>query len=190
MKKATRMILYGWLVILAITGCYPGKTTTPITNVVTVVETVPVVVTQLVEVPITVEVTRQVVVNQTVQVPVTIIPVTEAIPTQTPSPILIVNTSIPPTPTPTFPLEKVAGYSVLLVVNETSDDIVVNIDGPISRSFPFKGQSKILEKVKEGKYTYMVIRDEMIIYQGSINITNPDKFELHIRANKVVFFMP
>jgi hypothetical protein len=190
MKKATRMSIYGWLIILVITGCHPGTPATPDTGVVTVVETVPVEVTRLVEVPITVEVTRQVVVNQTVQIPVTIIPTTEAIPTQIPTPIPVVSTSIPPSPTPTFPLEKVEGYSVLLVVNETSDDILVNIDGPISRSFPFKGQSKILEKVKEGEYTYMVIRDESVIYQGKFNITNPDKFELHIRANKVVFFMP
>jgi len=162
----------------------------PGTVVVTVVETVPVEVTRLVEIPMTVEVTRQVVATQIVQVPVTLTPPPGATPTQAPSPLAALASTTPLSPTPTFPLEKVKGYSVLLVVNETDDDLVVEIDGPVDRSFLFKGPSKILEKVKEGKYAYTVLRHDQIIYQGTINITNPDKFELHIRADRVVFLVP
>lgn len=190
MKRVFPILILSWLAGLAMSGCLSQTPVVPDTAKVTVVETLPVEVTRLVEVPVTVEVTRQVIVNQTVQVPVTVTPTPEATQTQTPSLLVTLTTPMPPSPTPTFPLEKVEGYSVLLVVNETGDDLVVEIYGPVDRGFTFKGSSKILEKVKEGLYTYRVIKQEQIIYQGSFNITNPDKFELHIRSNKVVFLMP
>jgi len=192
MRKSIILLLEGLLALSVLVGCREGNQPDAESLLVTVVQTVPVEVTRVVEVHKTVEVTRQVVITQLVPVLVTSTPglAEQATATQTPAALLTLETPTPATPTPTFPQEKVKGFSILLVVNETDDDLVVELSGTVERSLLFRGPSQALERVKEGDYAYIVWRQSQVLFQGTFKITNPDKFELHIRKDKVVFLVP
>jgi hypothetical protein len=76
MHRAQHTIVLLTITLLSISilvGC-GGSAPSPTPPVITVVQTVPVEVTRIVELPVTVEVTRQVVVTQVVEVPVTLTP--------------------------------------------------------------------------------------------------------------------
>jgi len=183
---------------LGLWGCSSSVQTVTETVVVTVEKTVPVEVTRLVPVEQTVEVTRQVQVTQLVEVPVTTTPVptitVEATaapatqPANTTAPQDLVYPSI--TPSPTFPEGKAEGFAPLKMVNETDDNLVLTINGPFQQSYSLPGKQTMIKTVKEGQYDYTVTREGKIIFRGTINITNPDKHEIHIRTGKVVFLVP
>ena len=192
MRKSIISLLVGLFMLPILEGCWVGNQPDAERILATVVQTVPVEVTRLVEVEKTVEVTRQVVITQLVTSLATSTPSIMELATasQTPAALLTLETPTPATPTPTFPQEKVKGFSILLVVNETDDDLVVELSGTVERSLLFRGPSQALERVKEGDYAYIVWRQSQVLFQGTFKITNPDKFELHIRKDKVVFLVP
>lgn len=190
--KNKGLLISAILAALLLSSCAGNTTPAVETVVVTVVNTVPVEITRIVEIEKTVEVTRQVVVTQEVEVPVTVTP--SPTPENSPTPE---STATPTAPafitaeaTPTFPQEKVEGFSFLKLVNETDNNLVVNISGPFQQSYPIGSHLERVETVKEGQYTYMVLQDGRVIFRGTMNFTNPDKHELHIREDKVVFLVP
>lgn len=185
-SKKTLVLVFVLFSTLALWSCSASPQPSPTPEIVTVVSTVPVEVTRIVEIPKTVEVTRKVMVTQVVEVPVTLTPA--PMPTDTPTPESLGYSPI--YPTPTFPEGKVGGFSHLKLTNETEYSLVVNIYGPIVESYTLHKNMVTIKVVKEGQYTYTVIRDEKIIYRGTMNITNPDKHELKLREDKAVFLVP
>lgn len=184
------------LLTLGLWGCSSTAQTVKETVVVTVEKTVPVEVTRLVPVQQTVEVTRPVLVTQLVEVPVTTTPAasatleaTQAAPTnQAAASQDIVYPTM--APSPTFPEQKTEGFAPLKMVNETSDSLMLNINGPFQQTYSLPGKQTLIKTVKEGQYDYTVTREGKIIFRGTMKITNPDKHEIHIRAGKVVFLVP
>jgi hypothetical protein len=191
MKNKALLILTS-LTVLLLSACAGNSSPAIETVVVTVVNTVPVEITRIVEVQKTVEVTRQVVITQQVEIPVTVTPspTAENSPTPENTPTPTAAAFIPAAATPTFPQEKVEGFSFLKLVNETDHNLVVNISGPFRQSYPIGSHLDRVDTVKEGKYTYTVLQDDQVIFRGTMNFTNPDKHELHIREDKVVFLVP
>jgi len=199
-KQYNPLILTGSILIFALGlwGCSSTVQTVSETVVVTVEKTVPVEVTRLVPVQQTVEVTRQVTVTQLVEVPVTMTPAptdvveTTVAPTTEPVGTTVSQEMVYPsvTPSPTFPLQKSEGFAPLKIVNETSDILVLNINGPFQQSYSLQSKQQMIRTVKEGKYDYTVTRGGKIIFRGTMNITNPDKHEIHIRSDKAVFLVP
>lgn len=200
MKNFYRLLVLGLILIFALGlwGCSSATQPLPETVVVTVEKTVPVEVTRLVPVQQTVEVTRQVLVTQLVEVPVTVTEEPTATVEATLEPTAQVANTAPsqeivyptPIPSPTFPQEKSEGFAPLKIVNETNDILVLNINGPFQQSYDLQDKQQMIRTVKEGQYDYTVTREGTIIFRGTINITNPDKHEIHIRADKVVFLVP
>ena len=199
-KKYKLFFVPGSILIFALGlwGCSTTGQRVSETVVVTVEKSVPVEVTRLVPVQQTVEVTRQVLVTQLVEVPVTATAEPTAVietplaPTTQPASATTSQEIVYPsiTPSPTFPQEKSEGFAPLKIVNETSDSLVLNISGPFQQSYDLQGKQQMIRTVKEGKYDYTVTGEGKIIFRGKINITNPDKHEIHIRADKVVFLVP
>ncbi len=199
-----------FMLALGLWGCSPAVQTVTETVVVTVEKTVPVEVTRLVPVQQTVEVTRQVQVTQLVEVPVTTTPAptasldasqpapaTQSAPATQAAPADQAGNStsqdiVYPTmaPSPTFPEQKTEGFAPLKMVNETNDSLMLNIDGPFQQTYSLPGKQTLIKTVKEGQYDYTVTREGKIIFRGTMKITNPDKHEIHIRADKVVFLVP
>jgi hypothetical protein len=184
--------LLGVIFSLLLWGCGGTTPLPPQTVVVTVVNNVPVEVTRVVTVQQTTEVTREVVVTQFVEVPVTVTPIPS--PQLSPTPTVLFNAGGPraaaASPSPTFPKEKVEGFSHLKLVNQTADNLVVGISGPFEQSYALSADSDRIVPVMEGNYTYIVWRQGQVLFRGQMNITNPDKHELHIRKDKVVFLVP
>jgi hypothetical protein len=181
-------ILFALTLSLAACGSTPVTSSPPET----VVVTVPFEVTRVVEVQQTVEVTRQVLVTQMVEIPVTVTPSPSPEASPTPEPTATATFSILnyASPTATFPEGKVQGFAPLRMVNQTGENLLLYLNGPIEQTYGLPAESERMETVKEGQYTYIVSRQEQVLYQGTINITNPDKHELHIRDGKVVFLVP
>lgn len=162
-----------------------------------VVTEVPVEVTRLVDVIQTVEVTREVVL--TVEVPVTVTPQ----PTPTPDPagqatqpdLPTVTATLPALtpiyPTSTVPSQKTEGFAPLRVTNETDVRYVLEISGARYERFDLVPGMVDMRIVPEGEYSYLVRDvDGRVVFSGSFRITNPDKHELKIRENRVVFLVP
>lgn len=192
--------LVGLLVVVFLAaGCSPAASE-PV--VVTVINTVPVEVTRLVEVQRTVEVVREVVVTEIVevQVPVTVTAVLEegATPTPQASPVpsegagagsAVVYAS-PTIDLNAFKDQKVQGFAPLKVINETGSTLTVVVNGPTYLSMVLGGHSSTIEIVAEAEYSYAVWEENEIIYSGTMRFTNPDKHELVIHNNRVVFKVP
>ena len=194
MKKTVVFVLFSLLGVL-VAGCAAPTPVVPSTVVVTVVNTVPVEVTRLAPVQQTVEVTRQVVVTQLVEVPVTLTPsptpevTSTSTTTVTPTPASTYQ-AMPLYPTATFPVEKKAGFSRLKLVNKTNDSIEIQISGPFFQTYTLSPGDQSIEPVKEGMYQYTVTIEGSVIFRGTMNITNPDKHELHVYPDRVVFLVP
>lgn len=188
MRITFLFILFTIALGLAACGSTPATSSPPETIVVTV----PVEVTRIVEVQQTIEVTRQVLVTQVIEIPVTVTPSPSPEMSPTPEPTSTATFSMLDytSPTPTFPEGKVQGFAPLRMVNQTSENLLLYLNGPIEQTYGLSAESERMETVKEGQYTYIVSRQEQVLYQGTINITNPDKHELHIRDGKVVFLVP
>ncbi|MEJ2266592.1 MAG: hypothetical protein P8X95_24360 [Anaerolineales bacterium] len=190
--KNSALVPLGVIFAFFLSGCSAATPPPAATVIVTVVSTIPVEVTRVVEVQRTVEVTREVVLTQIVEVPVTVTP--SPSPQLSPTPTVLSNASGPrvvaASPSPTFPREKVEGFSHLKLVNQTADNLVVGITGPFEHSYALSADSDRIVPVMEGNYTYTVWRQEQVLFTGQMNITNPDKHELHIRQDKVVFLVP
>lgn len=181
------------LFILVAGGCNPQSEVIP--RVVTVVHTVPVEVTRLVEIVSTVEVDREVIVTQIVEVPVTVtlMPTPEATLTPQPFPTLVQGPTYTPgvfVPADYDPNEKKPGFAPLKVINETQDRLGVTVSGARAFAIVVSGNGSVTEIVPEGEFFYTVWRDEQIAYQGSFRVTNPDKHELVLREDKAVFRVP
>ncbi|GAB4498576.1 MAG: hypothetical protein OHK0052_12160 [Anaerolineales bacterium] len=52
------------------------------------------------------------------------------------------------------------------------------------------GESSGLWIIPEGRYTYQVFRDGVLLYGGTMSLTNPDKHDLVLKENKAVFRVP
>jgi hypothetical protein len=182
---------------LLLSGC-SGAVPTPV--VVTVERTVPVEVTRMVEVLQTVEVIREVsiteIVTVEVQVPVTVTPQPspEATATVTPLPtadMLAVTPGVPAhVAVPTGPYQKVAGLSLLKLTNNTDDTLSISINGPQAASITVAARGAEFVVVPDGAYTYRVFIAGQPVYSGDFTLNNPDKYELKIQENKVVFLTP
>lgn len=175
-----------WIFPLALLAACSAPSTP---QTITVVETVPVEVTRVIEVPLVVEVTREVPVTRVVELPVTVTP--SATPEITPTP--------EPSATPTFtmllatatvPEGKVAGWAPLKVHNRTDVRLTLEISGPAYHTFYVSAGDEEMRTVPEGDYTYVVSDDLGRLYTGSFRITNPDKHELVMREDKAVFLVP
>lgn len=194
------LALFGALLLaLGLWGCSPS--TPPATpEVITVIQTQPVEVTRIVEIPQTVEVIREVMVTSVVEVPVTVTPLPTAVETATPT-----ATATPePTATPVITLvytpawfktpppgEKVPGISLLHVINETNQTLSVEISGPIYKNYTLSPGTKAVEILPEGHYAYKVYNAaKKLLYTGEMFISNPDKFQLKLREGKAVFWVP
>lgn len=170
----------------------------PAPQVVTVVNTVPVEVTRLVEVERTVLVITEVVSTQIVEVPVTVTPTAtlEATPapqataTQVVDGSIVVGFGTPTLPADEFKDEKVQGYSILKVINESPDDLIVTVSGPEMQTLAVSSGKSINQVILEGEYLYFVERDNKVIFQGLIQLTNPDKHELVLRKDIVIYRVP
>ena len=170
------------------TGCASAPEPTP--QIVTVVETVPVEVTRIVEVLNTVEVTRQVVVTVVVEVPVT----PQATPTATQAPAQPAATiSYLPTPTAlvqSFDAPKVQGVSRLKIDNTTDDTLTAKASG--AQSFEVEippGRSAFLN-VPYGEYTIRVYEGADRKYTVHVNCINPDKYEIILAGDKASVIEP
>jgi hypothetical protein len=193
-----------WLVVLLVAvvvlaGCSP-QPAEPV--VVTVINTVPVEVTRLVAVQQTVVVTQEVVITEVieVQVPVTVTPgpTMEITATNEPSPVpMDAFGGLAPAAyaTPTIDLaahkeEKIQGFAPLKVTNETESTLVVDVAGVTYVSLTVGGHGSVIEIIPEGEYSYTVWEEGAVIYSGTIRLTNPDKHELVIYDNRVVYKVP
>jgi hypothetical protein len=180
-------------ILLAAGGCTPGPAA--ISQVVTVVQTIPVEVTRLVEIVSTVEVDREVIVTQIVEIPVTVTPTNtleatltpEATATLIPGPTFTEGAFVPADYDPN---NKKPGLAPLKVINETDDRLTVAISGARAFTIVLNGNDSTIEIVPEGEFSYTVWRNEQIAYQGSFRVTNPDKHELVLREDKAVFRVP
>jgi len=177
-------------------GCGGMAASSPTPAVITVIQTVPVEITRIVELPITVEVTRQVVVTQVVEVPVTLTPTSQ--PEETATPTAAALTFVPlatyvPTITPGgvyTDTKKVSGMTLLRIRNETDRVLTIAISGPVSTSLVLYPDGEASQIVPEGEYDYRVLENELPLYSGSFKLTNPDKHELFLRENKAVLWIP
>ncbi len=195
MRHPARMLFFFMVctILLAVVGCSPQPAVTP--QVETVVHTVEVEVTRLVEIISTVEVDREVIVTQVVEVPVTVTPTLtpEASPTPEPTSTPVFGPTYTPgafVPSDYDPNEKKPGFAPLKVINETSDRLSIVFGGARSFTVVVSGETSTIEIVPEGDFTYIVWRDERLAYQGSFRVTNPDKHELVLREDKAVFRVP
>lgn len=192
--------LMGLLVIVLVTaGCSSEAVQTV---VVTVVNTVPVEVTRMVEVQQTVEVIQEVVVTEIVevQVPVTVTPVPEPEETTTsePSPVasVVSGGEVPVAQaTPTFDVnefqnQKIQGFAPLKVINETESLLTVTVQGAAYLEVTVGSHNSAIQVIPEGEYTYTVWEEGELRYSGTLRLTNPDKHELVIYNNRVVFKVP
>lgn len=198
--KPTRITwLFALLAAILLASCSP-QPAEPV--VVTVVNTVPVEVTRMVEVQQTVVVTQEVVVTEIVEVPVPV--------TVTPNPTMEGTATSEPSPTasgadiggapvvnatPTIDLnafqdQKIQGFAPLKVINETESALTVQVQGPAYVSMTVGGHNSAIEIVPEGAYTYTVYEDGRAIFSGTMRFTNPDKHELVIHDDRVVFKVP
>lgn len=164
-------------------------------SVVTVEKTVPVEVTRIVQQ--TVEVTRQVVETSIVEVPVTVTPTATPQATSTPQVTPTPEASATPTvyyapvkPTPTFPTEKMEGFAFLKLINETRNLLQVELDGPSYQTYTITGNGSIMRVVPWGTYSYVVKRDQQILYRGQIYLHNADKHEFKLYEDKAHFIIP
>ena len=157
--------------------------------VVTVEKTVPVEVTRIVEQ--TVEVTRQVVETAIVQVPVTVTPTPTPQVNATPEPSVTPPThSLPIPATPTLPTEKEGGFAYLKLINETRDLLHIELDGPSYQTYELTGNGSLFRVVPWGTYSYVVMRDQQILYRGQITLHNSDKHEFKFYEDKANFLIP
>lgn len=181
------------LVLAAVLAACSTPTAVPATpQTVTLLQTVevqvPVEVTRLVESTRLVEVTVQVV--QTELVPVTITPTATPEATSTPEPTATLARVASYTPTLGKPEEKVAGIAPLRILNTTEDTLTVIIEGPVYYNVVLSPRAAVFRTMKEARYTYAVYRDGKLIYKGEMNITNPDKYELHLKEDRASFLVP
>ena len=178
------------LTALLLWGCSGTSAAPQTTVIVTVVETVPVEVTRLVEV------TQEVIVTEIVEVPVTVTPqpatATPVPPSPTDTPTTTSSTAYP-TLSPFLqitPKERGNGWLPFFVENHTSDKLDVYVSGPIpfNRTL-WKGD---VQKVwlREGLYTFSVWYEGGLKYNGTFNITNIDKHKLLLRDDKAKFWIP
>jgi hypothetical protein len=157
--------------------------------VVTVINTVPVEVTRMVPVQQTVEVTREVMVTQLVQVPVTNTPGVG--PTATPTPPPATPTFLPAATNtivwiPTRPSTKVNGIAYFKITNNTSIKADVNFNGPVFRNFVVGGGTSLLTSMPWGSYTYQVLQEGNVAFNGQMRLVNSDKYEMIIFEDHVV----
>jgi quercetin dioxygenase-like cupin family protein len=195
MKNLWRTLWISALLVslLLVAGCSSAPTAT--SQVVTVVNTVPVEVTRVVEVLSTVEITREVIVTQIVEIPVTVTPTVTSAASATPEPtatlqLLPTYTPLIPIPTDYDPTAKEPGFAPLKVINETSNTMTVVVSGPVYASIVAPHGGSVIQVVAEGSYQYTVWQGDTQVYAGEFSVTNPDKHELILRTDKAVFRMP
>ena len=188
-RSLTIALLTFILFALFLSACAANSQAIPSTEIVNVVETVPVEVTRLVEVPQTVEVTRMVIQTAIVEVVVT------ETPTATPNnPTAAVTWVYAPSDTPLYAaptnLVKQKGTSLIKITNQTNDVLKVELFGEDPLQVDIDPGKSVFHVLREGKYTYKVQRDNKRLYSGSISINNPDKHELILHENKATVILP
>lgn len=180
-------------IVLTMTACQTAPAEAVVVTVVhtqLVPATIMVEATRVVEVIRTVEATRLVEVVREVVVTATPAPTATPTLTATPAPSGASSTNDGFTPPSGLPTEKVVGISVLKVINETDETLIVSIGGRKSLRLQVAGGSSGLWELPEGTYTYSVYRDTRLLYSGDFSLTNPDKHDLVLMTNKAAFREP
>lgn len=177
------------LLALFLSACAASPQTT---EVVTVIETVPVEITRLVEVPRTVEVTRLVIQTAIVEVVATQTAITtvDILPTPTAAVTWVYVPSNTPLSSAPTNYVKVKGTSLLKITNQTNDVLKVELFGDDPLAVNIDPGKSVFHVLREGKYTYKVQRDNKRLYSGTISINNPDKHELLLNENKATIILP
>ncbi|MGD9092339.1 MAG: hypothetical protein PVF74_05800 [Anaerolineales bacterium] len=186
-RRKTATIFLILLTGLLLWSC--SSTATPETTViVTVVETMPIEVTRLVEI------TREVMVTEIVEVPVTVTPqpptATSDSPTPTDTPIA---PTLPSIVDPLFgvtPEGRVHGWLPFFVENKTSEKLEIFVDGPIpfNRVVYAGGSQKVW--LREGSYTFSVWGSGSLKYNGTFRLTIDEKHHLFLRDDKPKLWVP
>lgn len=169
-------------------GCSAPTAAPASTVVVTVVETMPVEVTRLVEV------TKEVFVTEVVEIPVTVTPQPPTATADIPMPT---DTPIPPTlPSIVDPLfgvtpeGRVHGWLPFFVDNQTSEKLEVFVDGPIPFNRVVYADSSQKVWIREGNYTFTVWENGNLKYNGRFRITIDEKHHLFLRDDKPKLWVP
>ena len=159
------------------------------TVIVTVVETVPVEVTRVVEV------TQEVIVTEIVEVPVTVTPhppTATSAPTATPTQpaVAATSTSIIDPQFGITPEGRVHGWLPFYVENKTTEKLEIFVTGPIpfNRVVYAGGSQKVW--LREGNYTFTVWEHGQLKYNGTFRITIDEKHHLFLREDKPKLWIP
>jgi hypothetical protein len=196
-KSLIRLGLFCLFVLttMLLWGCSAPTQPAQTPVVVTVVNTVEVEVTRMVQVPQTVEVTRQVVVTQLVPVTTTPSISTSAAPTATPTPPATVAPTLPAAAAtvvwiPTKPPVKVNGISYLKITNATNDKVEVLFNGTVTRSYIVGGGTSVSTSIPWGSYTYQVVKNGKVAFSNEIRFNNSDKYEMVIFEDHAIINGP
>ena len=182
-----------FMLFLLTVGC-SGAQQTPI--IVTVVQTVPVEVTRLVEMTVPVEVTREVFITQIVEVQVTPTPAETGTPTTQfggvqATPFGTQSSYVGPAPTAGFtPQAKGEGFTPVFVKSFAKERLEMYIRGPLDVSVVVNPDNVQKIWLTRGDYTYTVYDPGGLAYDGSMKIASDDKYEIHLYDNKAVIVVP
>ena len=182
-----------FMLVLLTTGCSAAQQTP---TIVTVVQTVPVEVTRLVEVTVPVEVTREVYITQIVEVQITPTPGLTSTPTTQSggvqaTPFGTQSSYIGPAPTAGFtPQAKGEGFTPVFVKSFAKDRLEMYIRGHLDISVVVNPDNVKKIWLSRGDYTYTVYDPGGLAYDGSFKIASDDKYEIHLYDNKAVIVVP
>ena len=178
------------LTALILWGCSGSSAPAEATVIVTVVETVPVEVTRVVEI------TQEVIVTEIIEVPVTVTPqpptATSAnpSPTDTPTPIPATLESIVDPLFGVTPEGRVHGWLPFFVDNQTSEKLEIFVTGPIPFNRVVYADSSQKVWLREGRYTFTVWEHGNLKYNGTFKITIDEKHRLFLRDDKPKLWVP
>ena len=189
----TVILAFLFMIFLLTLGC-SGAQQTP--AIITVVQTVPVEVTRLVEMTVPVEVTREVFQTQIVEVQVTTTPAVTSTPTipagspQIQQPAGSQFTAGPVTTAGFTPQAKGEGFTPVFVSSYATDRLEMYLRGPIDLSVVLNPDNVKKIWLSRGNYTYTVYDPGGLAYDGDLRIASNDKYEIYLYNNKAVIAVP
>jgi len=181
------------MMIVLMAGCNPAQQT-PV--IVTVVQTMPVEVTRLVEMTVPVEVTREVIITQIVEVQVTPTPAVSGTPTtqaggMQATPIGGQPTSAGPILTPGItPQGKGEGFTPVFVKSFADERLEMFMRGPMDVMVVANPGDVQKIWLTKGSYTYAVYNPCGLAYEGVVRIARAEKGEIYVHNNKAVIAAP
>jgi len=182
-----------FIIFLLTLGCSAAQQTPAI---ITVVQTVQVEVTRLVEMTVPVEVTREVFITQIIEVQVTPTPAETGTPTTQFSgvqatPYATQSGYVGPAPTAGFtPQAKGEGFTPVFVKSFAKERLEMYIRGPVDVSVVVNPDNVQKIWLSRGDYTYTVYDPGGLAYDGSLKIASNDKYEIHLYDKKAVIVVP